>query len=91
MKILNFVGPVAVVLTALAGALHTDATSKNADKTIPLMGYKHVAFPENCEAVIECSNSGNFFCTSGTPAVQLYRLDAASPASCPVALKRNTF
>lgn len=77
--------PMAVVALGLAGAMSTNAMNESAKDAAPVMGWKHVSGANPCEAVQECSNSGNFSCTAPDGA-QLY----AKPIStCLIPLQRN--
>lgn len=83
---LNFVMPMAVVALGLAGALSTNAMNESGKKVAPVMGWKHVTGPNPCEAVQECSNSGNFDCT----APEGEQLFSRPISTCLTPLKRDT-
>ena len=84
-KFVNFVMPMAVVALGLAGALSTNAMNESGKDVPPVMGYKHVSVAIPCQAVQQCSNSGNFDCTAPDGS-QLYAL---AGSTCLTPLQRN--
>ena len=83
-NLLKSILPVAVVAFGLAGAVHTNAMSKEATALVNKWGYTHIE-GENCvQSNVVCKTEAGPPCTLG--ANQLY--DFVSSTSCPNPLNR---
>lgn len=86
-NVFKIVLPMAVVALALAGAANTSAMENNGE-AVDIMGYDHISNPESCNAVQECSNTGDNFCTVPSPEGDI-QLFAKPLSTCLTPLKRE--
>jgi|GEM_PF-1090384 len=87
-KVFNFILPMAVVAFGLAAAFSTNANAKSTARSGAVMGYKHIAGAQPCQAVQLCDNQPGFVCKSNIDSSVLYALTA--PNVCPTQLFRST-